>query len=334
MVKAEGIKNAGRTEETAAGMIWSEENLSDGPKAAAVAAKDLARPSALRAPLEVAFTWAALIAIEVAYLRYPRPWTMAIAFVLVASRQYALLILMHDAFHSLLHRNRRVNDFIGSWLIGAPCGSSYWKSRSNHLEHHRRLGERTDPDLFLYCSGPPREKRGVAAFARHFLSLMLGEQILFTHMGSASERQAPLRERIGRIVPILLPVVLVQFAILALFWLAGAWLNYLLLWVLPLLTLAVLFNGLRAFCDHANLSDDPGAARDRLITYFSHPLERFFLAPFHMNFHAEHHLFPYVPHYNLPKVRSRLWESDEQRAAIQWRRGYLGFVREFLRARG
>ena len=299
-----------------------------------MAAKEFARPSAIRSPLEAAFTWGILIAAEAMYLLYPQPWTFVVVYLLVASRQYALLILMHDAFHSLLLPNHRVNDFIGSWLIGAPCGSSYWKSRFNHLEHHRRLGEDNDPDLFLYSVGPPREKRGIVAFARHFISLMLGEQVLFTHMGSASERQAPFWHRIRKIVPMLWPVAVMQSVILGLFTLADSWATYFTLWVLPLLTLAVLFNGLRAFCDHANMSDERGAASDRLITYFSNPVERFFLAPFHMNYHAEHHLFPYVPHYNLPKVRRRLLASSEQRPTIQWRRGYFSFVREFLRVHG
>jgi fatty acid desaturase len=51
-----------------------------------------------------------------------------------------------------------------------------------------------------------------------------------------------------------------------------------------------------------------------------------------MNYHAEHHLFPYVPHYRLPRLRQKLTSSDGYRTAIQWRPSYVAFIVEFLRA--
>jgi fatty acid desaturase len=49
-----------------------------------------------------------------------------------------------------------------------------------------------------------------------------------------------------------------------------------------------------------------------------------------MNFHAEHHFFPYVPHYNLPKLRALLRATPEYRERIEWRRSYLGYMRDYL----
>jgi fatty acid desaturase len=129
-----------------------------------------------------------------------------------------------------------------------------------------------------------------------------------------------------------LPAALAQAGLVGIFWLAGSWTAYVWLWLLPLLTLTVLFNGVRVFCDHANLKDEPGTERDRLVSYVSTRVERFFLAPFHMNYHAEHHLFPYVPHHNLPRLRAKL-RSAEPAAFVQWRGTYVGFLRRFLVAR-
>lgn len=266
-----------------------------------------------------------------AYVWHLRPWTYLAAFVLVASRQYALLILMHDGFHCLLHPERRVNDMVGAWFIGAPCGSSYWVSRSSHLEHHRKLGEPSDPEFFLHSVGPPRAKRGVGAFTRHFLRMILGEQFFYTHLGPATSQRVRLASRLGSALSKLLPVFVAQLILLVLFTLAGSWQTYFTLWVLPLVTLVVLLNGLRAFCDHANHTDEPGDEQHRLISYLSSPLERFFVAPFHMNYHAEHHLFAYVPHYRLPVLRRRLMASQKYASTVQWRAGYITFVKEFLR---
>jgi fatty acid desaturase len=311
--------------------VWSvEEEDADGRRL--FTAKELAHVSPVRPLLELALTWALLAAAIGVYLRHPAPWVFALTFVLVASRQYALLILMHDAFHALLHPRRRVNDLLGLSLIGAPCGSSYWPARSAHLEHHRKLGHPDDPELFLHSAGRPREKRTRRAFALHFARLVLGEQLVYTHLGPHRPGAASAPER-WRGLFHLAPVALAQGTLFGLFTLAGSWVTYFTLWLLPLVTLAVLFNGVRAFCDHANPCDEPGDKSRRLVSYVSGSLERFFLAPFHMNFHAEHHLFPYVPHYNLPALRQRLQACDPP-TTIQWRAGYLSFVRQFLRARG
>jgi fatty acid desaturase len=125
-------------------------------------------------------------------------------------------------------------------------------------------------------------------------------------------------------------VALVQAAILAAFSAAGHPLAYFYLWVLPLVTLAVLFNGARVFCDHSVHAGASTAPEALIVTYTSNPLERFFFAPFHMNFHAEHHFFPYVPHYNLPRLRELLRETPEYRDRIQWRRSYVGYMAGYL----
>ena len=296
-----------------------------------LSAKELALPSPVRALAETLLTWGVIVGIIAVYLRFPSPWTYPIVFVLIASRQYALLILMHDAFHMLLHPSRRINDYVAAILIAAPCGSAYWSSRLAHLEHHRRLGEHGDPEFFLHCVGPPSDKRSLRAFVRHFILLISGRQAFYTHF-STTETSKVSRHQWFSIMPRLLRVAGAQCVLLSLFAAAGSWTSYLTLWVLPLGTLAVLFNGLRAFCDHANPSDEPGDRVHRLVSYVSTSIERFFVAPFHMNYHAEHHLFPYVPHYNLPDLRRKLIASPEHRAVVQWRSTYLGFVREFLRA--
>ena len=298
--------------------------------ASALTVQELAGPSTTRGLLETGGTWALLTVLIGAYIWHPRPLTYLAAFVLVASRQYALLILMHDAFHSLLHPHRRVNDVVGAWCIGAACGSSYWGSRGSHLEHHRKLGDPSDPELFLYSSGPPRAKRGLGAFIRHFLRLILGGQIFHTHLGPGTDQGLRMASRLARALRTLLPVAIAQLVLLCLFALAGSWPTYFTLWVLPLLTLVVLLNGLRVFCDHANQTDEPGDEQHRLVSYLSNPLERVFVAPFHMNYHAEHHLFTYVPHYRLPELRQRLMSSQQYSTTVQWRTSYLKFIKEFL----
>ena len=245
---------------------------------------------------------------------------------------YGLLILLHDASHGLLHPKRRVNDALTLWLLAAPCGSSFWNSRKTHLMHHRFLGDDAkDPDYFLYCSEAPAPKSRPGRFIWHFVKLVLGGQVVHTLFGTAASRAASQPSAaLGPKIRALLPVALAQLAILGAFTALGHPLAYFYLWVLPLITLAVLFNGARVFCDHSVPAGSATNAEALIVTYLSNPVERFFLSPFHMNFHAEHHFFPYVPHYTLPKLRALLHATPEYRERIEWRRSYLGYMRDYL----
>ena len=301
-------------------------------RAIAAEARRLAELSPARSLFEIGFTWLQLVAIIAVALYVSSPWLTALAIVLVGARQYGLLILLHDASHGLLHPKRRVNDALTLWLLAAPCGSSFWNSRKTHLMHHRFLGDDgKDPDYFLYCSEAPAPKSHPLAFAGHFAKLVLGGQVIHTLFGKAARPASPQPSaELGPKIRALLPVAFVQLAILGAFAAAGHPLAYFYLWVLPLVTLAVLFNGVRVFCDH---SVPPGSATNAealIVTYLSNPVERFFLSPFNMNFHAEHHFFPYVPHYNLPKLRALLRATPEYRERIEWRRSYLGYMRDYL----
>jgi fatty acid desaturase len=293
------------------------------------AAKTLGTLSPWRSGGELASTWLQIVAALLVCLAYPGWLVWIVGFLFIGARQYALLILLHDGSHSLLHPSRRINDWISLWLIAAPCGSSYVNSRSSHLSHHRNLGSAVeDPDYFLYCSGSPAPKRTASALALHFVKLVAGGQVMHTLFSEsrAGRAQGP---GLAKTVATLLPVLAVQLTLLGLFWWSGHVYAYFVLWLAPLVTLAVLFNGLRVFCDHATTAE-AGESEDLLVTYVSNPLERFFVAPFDMNYHAEHHYFPFVPHYNLPKLRKLLLESAEGEK-LRRRESYTGFILQYLR---
>jgi fatty acid desaturase len=297
--------------------------------------KELGRLSPARSAFELALTWLQIVAIIAVYAAWPSWWAFCAAFLLVGARQYGLLILLHDASHTLVHPVRRVNDAIALWLIAAPCGSSYFNSRRLHLLHHQNLGKGVvDPDFFYYSSGPPFSKDTRRKFVLHFARLLLGQQIFHTLFNAGSESTQKVAAPLRKLIVSLLPVATMQLVLLVLFWAAGIWYGYFLLWMLPLVTLAVFFNGVRTFADHANPGPDVLEQKALIISYLSNPLERFFFAPYHMNFHAEHHYFPFIPHYNLPKARARLQETPEAHSSVQWRGSYVALMARHFRSLG
>jgi fatty acid desaturase len=78
------------------------------------------------------------------------------------------------------------------------------------------------------------------------------------------------------------------------------WWSYPLLWMLPLATFAGFFANFRALIEHVTVRDDV-VPEDRLRDITAGPIERFFIAPSHFNFHALHHAHPSIPHYNLAR---------------------------------
>jgi fatty acid desaturase len=127
-----------------------------------------------------------------------------------------------------------------------------------------------------------------------------------------------------------LPFVLVNLAILAGFVAAGVWWAWFALWLLPMATWFPLVTRLRNIAEHACVEGsavDPfRAARTTRASWW----ERAFIAPYWVNFHAEHHLFMHVPCWKLPALH-RAVRGTPQGARMEVAGGYLSVLREATR---
>ncbi|WP_283810642.1 fatty acid desaturase [Bradyrhizobium frederickii] len=110
----------------------------------------------------------------------------------------------------------------------------------------------------------------------------------------------------------------------------GIWKGFLLYWVVPYMTLFLLFLYIRSVAEHFGSMDyeeELGSTRT-VIPYW---WERLFFAPHNVNYHLEHHLFPGVPFYNLPKLSTALMRDETYRANAHITHGYsTGLLRECL----
>ena len=295
-------------------------------------AKRLGRRSRWRASFDLVRTWAIIFLALCTFFALPSWGSALIVYVIVATQQYALLILMHDGQHYLLHPNRKFNLFISKWLIGAPCGSPFQYSQQQHLAHHRALGSATnDPAYQFYCFGEPSPKSSLGLLLWHFTRILVAGRVAYTLLGRKSdvmnsETEASVFKRLEKFGPI----ILIQIPIFMGFVASGFWWAYPLLWVLPLFTLVSFFDAFRQFAERACPVPD-GSAKTLLISTRSNLVERFFFAPFSMNFHAEHHFFPFVPYYRLAELSTSL-RTTAKGSEIQWRPSYLGSFLDYSRA--
>ena len=68
----------------------------------------------------IVHAWAVIFGAMALVAVLPNPLTYTLAVMLIGSRQLGLAILMHEAAHKLLFTNKRVNDWVGRWLLGFP----------------------------------------------------------------------------------------------------------------------------------------------------------------------------------------------------------------------
>jgi fatty acid desaturase len=281
------------------------------------------------------------VAIGVAWYCWT-PWVVVPAILIVATQQHAMFVLAHDAAHYRLFQNRALNDAAGRF-IGSITGISMCAYRVVHRLHHNHLYGPQDPDIALH-GGYPRGKgyllrklatdlAGLTAWKtyKYFFGAPAANAVTREAQRplddtSPALRRAALRDRWG----ILAVQVGAPIVVIALFGWTGL-LKYTVLWVLPAVTVLQVILRVRAICEH-------GAPRDHASpltaarTNLAGPLLRLMLFPHHVNYHIEHHLFPAVPHYNLPRLHEALrargiLENAELRTFVQtWHRVYAPAV--------
>jgi fatty acid desaturase len=271
---------------------------------------------------EIAFfagLWAAGIALGLAGLGATgwAAWPLRIAGIaLGAAALNAFYLLSHEGHHQLLFRRRPLNHAANIALC-VPLLHSPTAYRVLHALHHRHLGGPGDPDEYRNYTDDPRLR-----WALQWVRLTIGTLVYMPLIPVVAWKRAHAADRIrlaleyvGMSVVWIAAFVLVPLPVL------------LQVWLVPGIVVGYV-SAVRAIAQHA-LTD----AHDPLLasrSVRSNPAVSFLLL--NENYHLEHHLFPEVPSYNLPRLRAllqpRLPHTIE---AISYTRFLGGFISRFLR---
>jgi fatty acid desaturase len=276
---------------------------------------ELRRINPLRSLGAVAFTWACIVGCFALYVAYPGAPSVVVAWFVMSGRHLALAILMHEGAHGLLLRNKPWNDRIGQWLSAYPSMTDMLLYRRVHFLHHRHTWTDQDPDLALAKALPVSR----ASFRRKMIRDLTGQTAYQRHRAIARYAAGLTPGASGlegkRLGAVLLAFVsnlrgflLTHTVLLAGLTAAGAPEAYLWIWWLPALTGYSAVLRLRSIAEHACVTDPADPLRQTRTTLAPFWL-RFFLAPHHVNYHLEHHLFMTVPHYHLPRAHRLLRAS-------------------------
>jgi fatty acid desaturase len=273
----------------------------------------------------LALAWTVAVGAIALFWLHPAWYTFVLAFLVVSSRQQALLNCEHEAVHRKFLPSLRWNNLVGTYLCAAPVGSPFRAAQARHLSHHRLLGREDDPDRDLHSGDDKRTRKGLI---RYFASALLGGYAGMVLMGPRAPQAAATGAAARRD---LVSLALVQGAIAAGLTAAFAWWVYPALWLAPLASVTALCHLLRSFVEHAITDDETSSHGNRLITIHSNLLERGLVSPYFMNYHAEHHLVPSVPAPRLRELQRRLGRVEEAPPVLV-RSSYGGAVRHYARA--
>ncbi len=274
----------------------------------------LGKPSVARSLGAVVWTWGWIAACFALYCWRPGPLTFVVGWVIVSGRHLALAILMHEAAHRLVARDRRLNDLVGQWLLAYPILLDVEIYRAIHMQHHKATWTDADPDLHLALPFPitkkslwrkvVRDLTGQTGWDRYRLIARLSAGLSPKKKGLEGHGSFTV---LGRFARRQRGFLITNAVILAGLTAAGHPEAFLLLWWLPAFTGYSLVLRLRSIAEHAAIDEKTDELRQTRTTLAPFWL-RFLLAPHSVNYHLEHHLFMFVPHYRLARVHRLLRE--------------------------
>jgi fatty acid desaturase len=272
--------------------------------------EELRRIPSARNALAVLALYAQAIAIVVLAVRLDNWFVWIAAFILMGRTHAQFAALMHEAAHRLLFRKRKINDFVGRWLLGFPSFTPIDAYRRGHMAHHRDEFGPDEPDIPLYRGYPIAADSMRRKLARDATG-RTGWKLFKGLLGAVRSENAPIRFQARAIVASQLVLIALGIA------LHHPWV-YFILWLAPYLTVWRVINRLRSIAEHGGMQ----RSKDRRLTTHSvrqSPLSRFFLVPFHIGWHLAHHVDAGVPMAHLPALHAELRRAGYVVEGLEYR---------------
>lgn len=251
--------------------------------------------------LQFAVIAAAIYTSEVAHSLFVTMMMLPI----IATRQFALMAAMHEAAHYNICRNRNLNDAVGALLLSHPFGFGFAPYRAFHFQHHKHLNTQDDPEHLIFRSMPsmrwPKTRGDLyRLLVKDLFGLTFKERLPFVSV--LSPWAALKKGTLPRSEALFL--ILGQALLLAVLFGTGSFLKFLLYWLLPLSTFVTVLMRIKAISEHGVVADVSEVNATRTIT--PRGIEALVFYPMNTNYHLEHHLFPYLPHFNLAAAHNIL----------------------------
>jgi fatty acid desaturase len=251
---------------------------------------------------------------------HPRSWLIYLAclplYIVAAGALHGISLFTHEAVHGTLCENAKWNCALGA-VCAWPVMQNFAAYRVLHLRHHDHLGLEGDPDHYSNYT-----HWSWLLFIMHWGRLIIGYPAYIVAIPVLAFRQGRGWERfwiLFETVSVVGLIVIVLMSPIPRVLLIQAWL-------IPMIFINTLVN-IRGMSQHTFLehqSDTILGTRSIL----TNRVTAFFMC--NENYHLEHHLYPGVPWYNLPRLHREI-KADLAARGAPYIGSYLAFVRLFVR---
>jgi fatty acid desaturase len=278
---------------------------------------ELSRLSPGRLLLQVAVEWTLVVALVVLAHRVDAIAFSVLCMLLIATRQHALLILMHDfAHHQFSRRKGWLNDVVANVFTAFPLFVTVQGFRRDHLKHHQHVSTEHDPNWSNIVTKryefPKSRLQSGWEVLKHCLGWYTFHDLkgYWVDAGLVVDQAASTRWQQG----VFYAAVAVGVTYFHL------WMDVLLYWTLPAFTFLLAMLYVRDIAEHHCLPKGGLlAARTVLPRWF----DRLLFCQNSVNFHTEHHLFPSVPFFRLKRLHQQLAQDPRYVREAVVTRGYL-----------
>ncbi len=296
--------------------------------------KRLARRSDLVGALLVLHCWFTIVFMMAMFVIWPNFLTFIVAFFVISGRQLGIAILMHDASHGILFKSEKLNTFFGQYLLAGVIGVDLTAYRKYHLKHHLFTQQDKDPDLGLSSAFPTTKLSLVRKTLRDLsgltgLKLRLGQ--LFAVFSNHLDNK-PIDQTINDRAFNVKNIIMTYAANLVLFlacYIAGYWWIYFVLWLWPLLSGFQFVLRIRNIAEHAMTTKDDNPLTHARTTK-ANVFARIFVAPYWVNYHVEHHVYMYVPCWQLKRLHKAMLHNGHGEN-MEIKNSYLDVLRTVVR---
>jgi fatty acid desaturase len=224
------------------------------------------------------------------YLRFP-------GYVILGFMMHGIGVNIHESIHGLLTKKNKLLNYLLGFFSGLPMLLSRGAYKVVHTEHHRFNRLDGDPDELTNITSNKR----LQSVLFYVAFLIVGYVYIFLAPFMAIKLARNLRSRLIIIAEYFVIISIFSYIVLYLDGI-GRMDIFVNCWLAPFLVLGLTVN-IRAMAEHQMTNKGDKSIR-RSRTVVTNRVTSFLL--FNINYHIEHHLFPSIPWYNLPKAHKLL----------------------------
>ena len=290
--------------------------------------KVLSAPAPARLLAQTALEWSWIFLCSAVAINFDNWPINLICMLVIATRQHALLVLMHEFSHYQFSRKHAYwNDLLGDVLTAFPFLITVHGFRRNHLLHHRHAWTAHDPNYLAAIKKPqyqfPKSRpQLLLEIFKHSLGYYTLSELKRYTISAGMAVSLPRPVHIHRVI----------FTAIFIFTIShfDLWRAVLLFWITPMATFLMAILYVRDLGEHFGL---PKACFASARTVRAKWPERFLIAQNGVNFHADHHRFPSVPFFRLHALHLALMDAQVKQKSAVVTDGYLtGLVAELSHA--